>query len=675
MGNLADISEAITILGQAIQLCPNGGQNMPAMLNNLGVSFESRFARLGDLSDLSEAISAMQRAIQLAPNDHPDRPSWLSNLGVLFQSRFAHMGNLSDLSEAISVIQQAIQLTPNGHPNMSVMLSNIGNSFQSRFARMGDLSDLSEAISAKQRAVQLAPVGHPYMPAMLNNLGNSFKSRFTRMGDLSDLTEAISAIQQAVQITPNGHPDMPGRLNNLGVSLESRFARLGDLSDLSEAISAKQRAVQLTPNGDPYMPSRLTNLGVSFQSRFARMGDISDISEAVSASQRAVQLTPNGHPDMPTMLNNLGVLFESRFARTEDLSDVSEAISAKQRAIQLTPNGHPDMPTWLRNLGNSFLSRFRHTQDSSDCNTAIKHYKMSATTLGPPSARLNAAQLWAQLTTNLDHPAAMEAYAVAIDLISQIAGMDRTVENRHTNLVDISSLTTTAASVAFGRGELEKALEWLEQGRCLVWTQLNQLRTPVDDLHAHDASLAKRFLEISSALESSGSRRGLGALGLDAPMSQKMILQDEARIHTNLASEWKKVLDEIRDIPQFRNFLRPPQASELLRHIPLDGPIILINTDKSRCDALALISGCPEPIHIPLTDFTYEQASQLTNRLGNFLSWNGVRVREENRALRPAPARRIESDIHFVLGVLWLKVVRPILEGLSYSVSFIFILF
>jgi len=313
--------------------------------------------------------------------------------------------------------------------------------------------------------------------------------------------------------------------------------------------------------------------------------------------------------------------------------------------------------------------------DLSDCNTAIELYKTAATTIGPPSVRLIAAQNWAKLTTKLNDPAAMDAYAISIDLISQIVGMDRTVHQRHTDLVNISSLTPTAAAVAFGRGELEKALEWLEQGRCLVWSQLNQLRTPVDDLRTHDSHLAQRFLETSNALESSGSRRGMGALSIDAPMSEKVTLEDEARIHINLASEWKNILEEIRNIPGFRNFLRPPQALDLLRHIPPDGPIILINVDKSRCDALALISGCPEPIHIPLTKFTYEQALKLGDHLRNFLSWHGVRVREENRALRPAPACHVESDIHLVLGVLWLEVVKPILEGLSYSVSSSLLLF
>ena len=638
-------------------------------LANLAAALIFRFQHTGDISDLSEALSFQQHAIWLTRSGHRNMPAMLSSLGTLFRLRFERMGDLSDISEALSAHQRAVQLALDGHQHMPLCLNNLGISFECRFERIGDLSDLSEAISAHQRAVQLTPSGHPDMPTMLNDLGNSLHSRFKRMGDLLDLSEALSAQQRSIQHAPDGHPYMPKWLNNLGNLLEHRFERLGDPMDLSKSISVHQRAVQLTPDGHPDLPILLQNLGNSFLPRFKRLGDLSDLSEAISAQQRAVQLYPEGHPHLPACLNDIGVSFGRRFELMGDLSDLSKAISAQQRAVQFTPHGHPHMPALLINLGTSFLSQFQHTKDSADSDTAVHLFRESANTSGSPSIRLTAARLWAQLSTIRNDPATMEAHATVIELISQIAGMNRTIEQRQTDLVDISSLTTAAASAAFAHYEVEKALEWLEQGRCLVWSQLNQLRTPVDDLRAHDPHLAQRFLDISSALESSGSRRGLGTLSIHAPMSKKITLQDEAHVHVKLAGKWDKLLQEIRNIPQFRNFLRPPRASELLRRIPPDGPIILINVDKSRCDALALISGCNEPIHIPLTEFTYERATNLSRRLRNFLSQNGVRVREENRAIRPAPDPRVKGDIHFVLGVLWLEVVKPILEGLGYTVG------
>jgi len=249
--------------------------------------------------------------------------------------------------------------------------------------------------------------------------------------------------------------------------------------------------------------------------------------------------------------------------------------------------------------------------------------------------------------------------------------MHRTIEQRHTDLLDISSLTTAAAAAAFAQGESVKALEWLEQGRCLVWSQLNQLRTPVDNLREYNEHLAQRFLDISGALEFFGSRRVSGNLGVDDSMSQKMSLQAEAHTHIKLATEWRELLDEIHCLPGFHDFLRPPRASDLLANLPVNGPVVLINVHKSRCDGLALISGSHAPIHIPLPNFSHKVATELRQRLRKFLSAHKVRMREEDRGTRPAldSGDETQSKVHFILEVLWLNVVRPILDALAYYVS------
>jgi len=465
---------------------------------------------------------------------------------------------------------------------------------------------------------------------------------------------------------------MAMQLNNLGASLHSRFKRTGDFSDLSEAISNEQRAVQLTPDGHPGMPMWLNNLGISFHSLFERTDNLSDLSKAISNKQRAVHFTPDGHPNMPMRLNSLGVSYESRFKLTGDPSDLSEAILIQERAIQLTPEGHPDVPIWLNNLGLSLESRFDHTESLADIHAAASKFQKSATTFGAPSVRFKSAQKWAELSIAYDLPHSLTAYGIAVDLISEIAGMDSTIEQRHTHLIDISTLTTSAVSAAFAQGETKKALEWLEQGRCLVWSQLNQLRTPLDQLRVHDEHLAQRFSDISGALEASGSRSGSGGLGVDAPLSQKISLQDEAHRHIMLSRQWSELLDEIRSIPQFHNFLRPPQTADLLKHLPRDGIIVLINIHEARCDALALVSGFDVPIHIALNDFNHKEASVLRERLRHFLSSHRVRMREVDRGGGPVqrPNSEKQSEIHSVLEALWLHVVRPILDGLSFTVSF-----
>ncbi|KAH6888936.1 CHAT domain-containing protein [Coprinopsis sp. MPI-PUGE-AT-0042] len=649
-GDLATVTEAITVLFRAVQLTPKGHADLPVCLNNLGTSFQHRFERTGDLSDIAEAISAQRHAVQLTPKGHADLPGRLNNLGNLFQHHFKRTGDLSDIAEAISAQQRSVQLTPKGHADLPGHLNNLGTSFRVRFERTGDLSDIAEAISAQRRAVQLTPKGHASLPRRLNNLGNSFLCRFERTGDLSDIAEAISAQRHAVQLTPDGHADLPACLNNLGSSFQRRFECTGNHSDIAEAISAKHRAVQLTPEGHANLPAWLNNLGNPFQLCFKHTGDLSDIAEAISAQRRAVKLTPKGHANLPGCLNNLGNSFLRRFEHTADLSDIAEAISAQRRAVKLTPEGHANLPGCLNNLGSSFLCRFERTHSEEDLAASLSNYKSAATsTFGPPQHRLKAARTWANLL-NQHHPQSLDilhAFDMALSLIALIAGLEESVLGRYSQLHDTHGIALKAASAACSLGRVDKALEWLEQGRCIVWSQLSNLRTPIDDLRLHNWELAQRVADVSKQLETAGSSRGQSHIGLST--SEKISLEDEARAHLKLARQWDDLLKTVRSIPSFESFLQPLPCSSLLQRLPATGPVVVINIDEQRCDAIALLAGLDKPLHIPLPNFSLEKANKYRNNLKANL--------EERQLL----------VVRQVLRDLWNEVVNPILSALDAS--------
>jgi len=295
--------------------------------------------------------------------------------------------------------------------------------------------------------------------------------------------------------------------------------------------------------------------------------------------------------------------------------------------------------------------------------------------VGKPARRLDAARKWAQLCQKFDRPQLLDAYRTAIHLLSEVAGLEQTIKSRHTNLLDISDLSSSAAASAFDLGSPELALQWLEEGRCLVWSQLNNLRTPLDTLRAHDPAIADEILRVSRALENAGSRGELAISPLEATMEQKMTLQDEATSHVKLAKEWDKLLADIRTIPEFEDFLQPPSFSNLLKHLPGSGAVVVINVHPLRCDALALLSTVDKPHHIPLPDFSHETADILCKELRGHLKSSGLRMREFNpdevdsrmpgRPVRPGRGSVIQGILH----KLWTWVVQPILGVLGYLVS------
>jgi tetratricopeptide (TPR) repeat protein len=680
IGDLLDISQAISVQQRALKITPDGHASLPKQLNNLGNSFESRFNRTGDLADITEAVSAKQRAVKLTSEGDADLPSLLSNLGSAFQSRFEHTGDLLDISEAILTMKRAVQLTPDGRVDLPGWLNNLGNSFHRRFQSTGDLHDISQAVSARQRAVQLTPDGHAELPALLSNLGNSFQCRFERTGDQADIDEAVSALQRAGELLPKNHADLPGLLNSIGVAFENRSERTKDLGDISKAISALEKSVQLTPEGHVELPGRLNNFGNALQNRFRLTGDLSDITEAVSAHERAVQLTPESHSDLPVQLNNLGNAFQLRFRSTSNLSDIADAVSAHQRAVQLIPDRHAYLPLLLTRLGQSQYTLAKFNGRGEDVENAISTLKIGATSIsGPPQIRFQAARTWARLLS-LDPQHAqpseiLSAFDTALNLVTLIAGLDQTVQRRHSQLDTLSNIALEAASSACSLGRPDKALEWLEQGRCLVWNQLNQLRTPLDDLLLCDAHLAARVRDVATQLDHAGSSRKSSRPALT--MTEKLSLEEDASVHLRLAREWEKLLQQVRAIEGFESFLQPSPCSALLQHLPNSGAIIVINVDDKRCDALALVAGRDIPLHIPLPHFSREKAQGYHRDLAKKLKVGSFRMREEDegeeRAMRPVTRPHSdENTVHDILRALWIEVVKPILEALAYSVSLLF---
>ncbi|KAH6871955.1 CHAT domain-containing protein [Coprinopsis sp. MPI-PUGE-AT-0042] len=694
-GDLSDIAEAISAQSRSVQLTPKGHATLPALLNNLGASFQCRFNHTGCLSDIAEAISFKHRSVELTPKGHADLPGRLNNLGISFQGRFCisllrvmstcqldlttleprSRPALSALEISLTLLKPSqcnadrLQLTPKDHAELPGQLNNLGTSFLCRFKRTGELSDIAEAISAQSRAVQLTPEGHADLPGLLSNLGNSFQRRFRHTGDLSDIAEAISAQSRSVQLTPEGHPTLPGRLSNLGNSFQRRFEHTGELSDMASVISAQSRSVQLTPEGHADLPGLLGNLANSFLGHFKHTGDLSDIDSAISSQHRSVQLTAEGHSDLPGRLNNLGVLFQQRFGRTGDPSDIAEAISAQSRSVQLTPEGHADLPGFLGNLGishlspsravqltpeghaelpgqfstlgKSFLSRFECTHSEEDLAASICSYKLAATSsFGPPQQRLKSARTWAQLL-NQHHPQSLEvlyAFDTALALISLTAGLEESVRSRYSQLRDICGISLEAASAACSLGRADKALEWLEQGRCVVWSQLSNLRTPIDNLRLHNSQLAQSVADVSKQLEILGSSRGQPHTDLSA--SQKISLEDEARAHLHLARQWDSLLETVRSIPGFESFLQPLPCSSLLQHLPVSGPVV---TSLS-------ISRYP--------DFSLEKAIKYRDNL---------KANLEKHQLRMRKVHDTTDEESQVLRNLWNEVVSPVLKALGFS--------
>ncbi|CAE6455603.1 unnamed protein product [Rhizoctonia solani] len=703
LGQQGDAEKAVEYLSSALTLTPGDHPDLPLRLRNLGAAYGDRFDCLADLADLEKAIEYESRALALIPSDHPEFPSVLNNLGGSHTVRFQHLGGIDDIEKTIEYLSAALKLTSDDHPRLPVLLSNLGVSHTDRFWRLGEPADLEKAIACDSRALALTPDGHPQLPSRLSHLGTSHTVRFRSLGELDDIEKAIKYMSIAYSLTPSDHPNLISQLGHLGTSHSIRFEILGELGDIEKAIEYGSRAISLAPKGHSDLPSLLVNLGAYHGTRFQRVGDPSDLEQAIACQSRALSVTPDAHPHLPSLLVNLGVSHSLRFTHLGELHDLEEAIQCGCRALTLTPDGHTDLPTWLASLGVSYSLRFEHlhelcdlekaiefqsralaltpngdpglpvryhglarfqlfhslsTGEPSDMQDSLHSFRQASQSLfGAPGHKFAAALEWANFASKLSALKCIEAYQTAINLLPQFIWLGATTHQRYQNLDQTRNLAVRAAAAAISSLDYQLALEWLEHARCVVWNQSLMLRSPLDGLASSHPSLAARLLTVANQLhhvstESQASRE---------LCSNAINSEQAAQHHRRLAKEYNELLSQSRQLPDFEDFLQPMKAINLIRSAR-SGPVVVVNCDRDRCDALLILPGKDEIIHVPLQNFTGEMAWRCRSELEASLRRKGIR----ERGFKVRQEAGDKDDIESVLTNLWNNVVKPVIDVLGY---------
>jgi hypothetical protein len=388
------------------------------------------------------------------------------------------------------------------------------------------------------------------------------------------------------------------------------------------------------------------------------------MNKSVLMFEDAVQLTPDGHPDKPGRLNNLGISLFCRFERLGDLSDMNKSVLMFEDAVQLTPDGHPDKPSLLNNLGKSLFCRFEQFGDPQDSQQLLLHYTSAAcSTTGPASIRFKAAQNWAKHAHIHQPSSILHAYTTAIELLPELAWLGLSITDRHHHLSQAGQVVRDAASAAIAMHDYQKAVEWLDQGRSVIWGQLLNLRTPVDELWKSYPGLATELVSLSNSLESAGTWSN----AVDNAIKPQS-LQSVAQQFHDLALKRTHVLQQIRELPGFEMFLLPKPISELSLAAKM-GPVAILNISEYGSDALILLTGlADEVIHVPLRDFTIHEAQALAKSLASIVGTTG----RSDRLHGCIEGDMAPDDIFsHILSEIWFNIVRPVLNVLAITVSYL----
>ncbi|KAG0691597.1 TPR-like protein [Suillus ampliporus] len=652
---------AIDLHRVALQLRPIGHSHRSASLDSLANCLRDKFHQRGSLSDLDDAVALHRAALVIRLTGHPDRSASLNNLAIGLHDRFNERGAIelhqaalelrppghSDRSilltrfkerGTIELHRAALQLRPPGHPDRSILLTS--------FEQRGVQSNLDEAIELHRAALELRHTGHSRRSTLL--------TRFEHRGIQSDFDEAIECYRDALALSPPGHSlrstSFFTRFEHRGVQsdLDEAIERYRDAltlsppghsSDLDEAIERYQDALVLCPPGHSLRSMCLNNLAQSLLTRFEQRGVQSDLDEAIERYQDALVLCPPGHSVQSMCLNNLALSLFTRFEQCGVQSDLDEAIELHRAALKLCPPGHSDQSTPLDNLAVSILARYRQRGALSDRDEAFRlYFQLSCLSHASSREDLCAAKSWVASAEEMNHGSSLDAYQTALKFLDQhVALLSSSL--RHFDVVKeaTSTLAMDAFSCSLRNGASTTAVELVEQGHAVFWTQLARFRTPLDELSLSGdtgAALAEEFKQLSSHIRKAFDES----------------TEDQSSQIRRLTMQWDDVVSRIRMLPDFSRFLLPPIFSDLQKAAE-HGPVIIVNASKYSCDALIILSA-HDPVHVPL-DITRAEVSELSFEFQSLTEKFG--------------SSNHELQLVSILRKLWLRIVSPVVKVLRES--------
>jgi CHAT domain-containing protein len=555
----------------------------------------------------------------------PDSARGLLFFGLarILWARFWETYSHGDYEEAMALLEMVLcPNQPGGFPDSlrdeaSLLATELAhNRSTSIFPQYTEIS-----ISRLRTLFSSTSVNAQLSVPLTDILAMQARERFRLFGPTESLEEANTYTAQLVD------PSSSQSLENSGKHVrESAAVRVlsYSITGIAEKIQHLEELLSIAPPGtEPYREC-LSQLTSWHQSMFHRTNDILDIEGSLKYSGLLLDAPhPNERIRAHSLCGRYQILLLA-FNITGKISYLNESITVGKDILELKSVQEFHLYT-ADKLAKSLLTRERLLGQIEDRHEAIRLITMVIDNQHAREPdRFALACNWATHARSVDHPTTLIAYKTALLSMKKSFKLSfaPTVSIQHTRLVAMGEACQTMpldyASFQIHLSRFEEAIETLEQGRALIWSEMRNLRIPMSQNIEADPPLAMRLTEINQELESittsiapsvrlrmddgvTPDGNGTGPFGQLVGKQRKLVEERDA------------LISQIQGQPGFEGFLKMPPFGTL-RSAASRGPIILINHCRWRSDILIIFHHLL-PCSIPNADDFYARANKLRDEL------------------------------------------------------------
>jgi CHAT domain-containing protein len=616
-----DIEEMVVLCHELIT-----SNDFPASsFMSLSEAANAEVTRGRPIKSLDKVIECLQDAAKVCP---PSSHSILYALATVLGTRFHESYSHDDYEGAMMLLERIVD---RNHPGECA--DSIRSLASSHAAFLADLRshifenpEYSEvAISHLRAELSSSSLDERVRVRVPGSLAVYAINRFTNYGLADSIQEANAHISEAVRL-------LSSQSRSQSIQRAGEFFCESNVIRESYSTTAIQKTIQNleellsnTPPGTSNHKGCLRRLAAWYQTKFNHTGDISDIEKSISYIRLFLNTTLSSSQWRIISLNSLHYNLLLAFRHTNEINYLNESIIVGYDILKSKIAPHSHFLT-IQRLGPSLFLRWRLLGQTEDIHEAIRVISLAVVDSqfsGSPD-RFRLACKWAALSRLIGHPSIPTAYSNAMSLLQKSLSFAPNLSTQHRRLSRMGEegqrLPLEYASYQIDLGCLEGAIETLEQGRTLLWSEMRGLRTPMTHLAQDDSPLAKKFFEINQELEAltmSDTPGGRPKVG-DGIAHREEWADPFGRLvikQRQLVEERDALISRIQGQPGLRveEFSRAPSFATL-RSAALRGPVILINHCFWRCDILIIIHDSL-PCSIPTSDDFYDRAHKLRDEL------------------------------------------------------------
>ena len=571
---------------------------------------------------LDEIIECLRNAVvcPLAPASESHEVMYA--LANALAARFLRAHSKEDYEEATLVLER--MLKPGGCPDSFRVIPSTHAVVlaQMRSAFFGE-PEYSELTISRLRAESNSPALDERLRLIFtSSLATQNRRRFREYGLDESLEEANSYISQLVNASSSQAATSSLAESAQEHTWSSAVRETYSATDIQQKIEHLEHLLTTTPPGTERYVKYLGHLERWYESKFGHTDDTSDLEEAIKYSRLSLDATPVGAPMRINPLTSLCSILFLAFEKTSKISYLNESITIGYGILELKSAAHSHFRS-IRRLVSSLLTREQLLGRIEDLHEVIR---LISSGINDQYAqypdRFELSCRWAILARSIGHPTTLTAYKTAMSLMQKSISFAPTVSTQHTRLVaigeDCQTMQLDYASYQIRLGRFEEAVETLEQGRALLWSEMRDFRTPVSQFIEEDSPLAKRLSEINQELETltisvtpSGRPeiQGGGHQGKDGTDSFGRLVVKRKK----LVEERDALISQIQSRPGSEGFLGAP-SFDTLRSAASRGPVIIINHCEWRSDIIIISHNSP-PCSIPTTEAFFDRSKNLRDEL------------------------------------------------------------